>query len=255
MNIFGKISCIALMIFLLLGFVDSSHAEEEDCDDIDYMCAFFDEEDEEGGDKNVQDPWENVNRTVYVFNDHVYVYVLDPVARGYATVVPEDIRGCVASFFYNLNEPIRVVNAILQGRFRDSGTLTERFFINSTLGVFGLADVAHTEFDIKPIEASLSGTLGSWGVGDGYYIMVPILGPSTMRDFTGTLVDFIGPSPYGYLTNYEYINDRPSKFQVSTTKTVNSLSLHLGEYEDLKSFTLDPYTALKNAYFQYRKKE
>ena len=232
--------------------VDYCVAGDDDClEDYDQMCDFFEEEEAKPGHA---DPLENINRVIFNFNDKFYVYVLDPVARGYSSVVPEDIRGCVGNFISSLDEPIRLVNALLQGRIRDSGVIVERFIINSTLGVYGLADVADKEFEIKPVEANLGQTLGVWGVGDGYYLVIPFLGPSTMRDFTGTVLDFIGPAPYGYVTNYEYISERPSMVLVYAGDTVNTVSLHLGEYEELKNFTLDPYTAFKNAYLQRREK-
>ncbi|MDH4318103.1 MAG: VacJ family lipoprotein [Desulfobulbaceae bacterium] len=232
--------------------VDYCAAGDDDClDEYDQMCDFFEEEEAKNG---PADPLEHINRAIFDFNDKFYVYVVDPVARGYSSVIPEDVRGCMANFINNLDEPIRMVNAILQGRIRDSGVIAERFLINSTLGVYGFADVAE-EFELKPVEANLGQTLGVWGVGDGYYLVIPFLGPSTMRDFTGTVLDFIGPAPYGYVTNYEYVSERPSMFLVYAGDSVNTVSLHLGEYEELKNFTLDPYTAFKNAYLQHRDKK
>ncbi|MDH3346871.1 MAG: VacJ family lipoprotein [Desulfobulbaceae bacterium] len=257
MNAFKKTYFIALIAVLCSIVSDYSFAEEivdEDCFDIDYMCDFLEDDEGEGGNEvSIPDPFEKVNRAVFEFNDRFYIYVVDPVATGYASMLPEDIRGCVASFLNNLDEPIRLVNALLQGRIRDSGVITGRFLINSTLGVYGLADVADKEFNIKPVEATMGETLGAWGLEDGYYLVLPFLGPSTVRDFTGTMIDFIGPSPYGYVTNYEYVGQPPSMIMVYAGGTLNTVSLHLGEYEDLKDYTLDPYIAFKNAYFQHSK--
>ncbi|MDD2466486.1 MAG: MlaA family lipoprotein, partial [Desulfobulbus sp.] len=101
----------------------------------------------------VTDPIEPINRAFFVFNDKFYLWVLDPVATGYSKVLPGDIRGCVGNFFYNLGEPVRAANCLLQGRFRDSGLTLSRFLLNSVFGVFGLADPASHEFAIAPVSA------------------------------------------------------------------------------------------------------
>jgi len=96
---------------------------------------------------DVKDPLEPFNRAVFTFNDKAFTWVLEPVATGYSKVLPADIRGCVGNFFYNLGEPVRSVNCLLQGRFRESGLVVSRFFINTIGGVFGLADPASREFE------------------------------------------------------------------------------------------------------------
>ncbi len=88
-----------------------------------------------------------------------------------------------------------------------------------------------------------------WGIGDGFYLVVPFFGPSTLRDFTGTVIDSLAMTPY-----YTYIDKWSVKTGIYAEKTTNDLSMHIGEYEDLKKLSFDPYIALRNSYFQYRKK-
>ena len=197
------------------------------------------------------DPFEAVNRVMFTFNDRLYVWVLNPVTTAYSKAVPDDLRLCVKNFFYNLQAPIRLLNSVLQGRFVDALTVVERFGINSTLGVFGLGDPALVDFEIIPVEeAGLGQTMAVWGIDYGFYLYVPFFGPSTLRDFAGSIVDSLTMAPY-----YIWIDDWHTKIGIYSGKEINELSFHLGEYEELKSLTLDPYIAVRNAYFQYKAKK
>ena len=219
-------------------------------DSLDFLTDEFYEEN--GEVIQAPDPYENFNRAMFTFNDRFYFWVVDPVATGYSYVVPADLRGCVGAFFSNIEEPIRFLNTLLQGRLRDSGRIASRFLITTPLGVYGMADVAAQEFDLPPVAATLGETLGVWGVGDGFYLVVPFMGPSTLRDFSGTVIDSFGTSPYWCWANYECTRDWPTMMTIYTGRKVNSVALELGEYEKLKELTLDPYVAFRNAYFQQR---
>ena len=216
-------------------------------EEVDFLSDDFYEEEPEI--EQVGDPIEPFNRVMFQFNDHAYTYVLKPVAQGYAAVLPLDIRGIIDNFFRNLEEPVVFVNCLLQGRVADAGSALVRFVANSTIGVGGLVDFAGREIGFEPVEATLGETLGVWGIGDGFYLVVPFFGPSTLRDFTGTLVDSLAMTPY-----YTNIDSWGTKMGIYAEKTTNEISLHLGEYEDLKKLSFDPYVALRNSYFQYRKK-
>lgn len=213
---------------------------------------FLSDEGYEDQGKNIQvaDPIEPFNRAVFTVNDKVYLWVLEPVAKGYSKVVPSDIRSCIGNFFYNLGEPVRSVNCLLQGRFRDSGVTLGRFVVNTVFGIFGLADPASNEFKMAPVYASLGETLSVWGIGDGFYLVVPLLGSSTLRDFTGTVVDGAAMSTYS-----PWNDDLLTVATAQGANTVNRTSLRLGEYEELKSLSFDPYVAFRNGYFQIRSKQ
>jgi len=198
----------------------------------------------------VADPIEPFNRAVFTLNDKVYIWVLEPVATGYSKVLPADIRSCIGNFFYNLGEPVRSVNCLLQGRVRDSGLVLGRFVINSIGGVFGLTDPASNEFKIAPVSAKLGETLAVWGLGDGFYLVVPFIGSSTLRDFTGTVVDGMAMATYS-----PWNDDGQTSATVQGAKTVNHTSLHLGEYVEIKSMSFDSYVAFRNGYYQMRSKQ
>ncbi|MGI6657629.1 MAG: VacJ family lipoprotein [Desulfobulbus sp.] len=196
------------------------------------------------------DPLEPLNRFFFQFNDVFYIWILEPVATGYGKVVPADIRGCVGNFFSNLGEPVRAANCLLQGRFRDAGLALSRFVINTVCGVFGLADAAGEVFDIQPLHATLGQTFAVWGIGDGIYLVVPFLGPSTLRELPGTVLDGVAETAYS-----PWEDETLLTLGLYGVRAVNTASFHLGEYEDLKSMSFDPYIAFRDGYFQLRNKQ
>jgi phospholipid-binding lipoprotein MlaA len=196
--------------------------------------------------ETIADPLEPVNRAFFKFNDKFYFWILKPVATGYKTVVPQGVRVSVRNFFSNVSTPIRLVNCLLQAKFKCGGTETIRFLLNTTIGIAGFFDPAKTEFHIEKREKDFGTTLGFWGIGPAFYINWPILGPSSLRDTVGYVGDlFLDPENY-------LITSIPINLAVKSYHQVNETSLTLGEYEDLKEAALDPYIALKDAYHQYR---
>lgn len=205
--------------------------------------------DDEGA-AEIYDPFELLNRGIFNFNDKMYIWVMEPVASVYSHVVPFDLRGCIHNFFWNLAEPVRFINTVLQGRFTDAGHVLLRFALNSTVGVYGLGDPAAREFALPQVRATLGGTFAKWGLGDGFYMVVPLHGPSTLRDFTGTVIDGLGMTPY-----YTWNDDLFVQGAIYVGKETNSLSMHLGEYEKLKNLLFDPYLSFRNGYMQLRREK
>lgn len=240
-RILSLIGAVAMLAFLSCSIPAAGAKEVDFLDDEFYEDDF--------AITQVADPIEPFNRLMFEFNDSAYTYLLKPVASGYSTVLPADIRGCIWNFFRNLEEPIRFVNCILQGRFEESMWVVSRFLINTVAGVFGLGDPATREFGIPMIESSLGETLALWGVGDGFYVVIPFYGPSTLRDFTGTVVDAFTLAPY-----YFWSDDFWTLATIYGVKEINKLSLFLNAYEDLRRLSFDPYVALRNSYFQNRLK-
>lgn len=194
----------------------------------------------------ISDPLEKLNRGVFWFNDKFYFYLLKPVAKGYRAVVPEKARVSVSNFFSNLAAPIRIVNSALQLKGEDATNETVRFLVNTTIGVGGLFDVAKNDFKIQPIKEDFGQTLGHYGVGYGFYIVLPFWGPSTIRDSVGLLVDST-MDPIARNTDTEgYVG---AKF----VDVMNEVSLDKDTYEAIKKDSLDPYLFIRNAYIQNRK--
>ncbi len=200
----------------------------------------------EGSVETIADPLEPINRAFFQFNDKLYFWVLKPVASGYKAIVPEDGRVGVRNFFSNLTTPIRLVNCLLQTKFKGAGNETVRFLLNTTFGLAGFLDLAKRDFKIEKQEADFGQTLGLWGIGPAFYICFPILGPSSLRDTVGFAGDlFLDPQNY-------LIPSFPVNIAVRSYAQVNDVSLTIGEYEDFKKSAIDPYIALKDAYHQYR---
>jgi len=198
----------------------------------------------------IADPIEPWNRAMYHFNDKFYFWLLKPTAQGYKYVMPEEVRGIFSSFYENITMPIRFVNNLLQGKPEYAGLELVRFLINSTVGVGGLRDCAKECFGVTGRDADFGQTLGKYGVGFGFYIVWPILGPSSPRDSVGWVGDLL-LKPTSYVSS-ELIS--PEGVGLYAHEKVNYYSFHIGDYEALKKAAIDPYVAMRDAYVQYRKK-
>lgn len=195
----------------------------------------------------VSDPLEPVNRAFYHFNDKLYFWVLKPVSQGYGWALPLPARRGVKNFFSNITTPVRLVNCALQAEFGGAWVELERFVINTTVGVAGFGDPARNRWNIEKQDEDLGQTLGSYGVGPWIYINWPILGPSNVRDTVGYVGDlFLDPINY-VVPNYAY------SVGIRAYETVNSTSLRANDYEDFKNSAIDPYVAMRDAYYQYRR--
>jgi phospholipid-binding lipoprotein MlaA len=195
--------------------------------------------------ESISDPLEPFNRAFFKFNDKLYFWILKPLATGYKAVVPEGGRVGVRNFFSNLTTPIRLVNCLLQINFKGAGNETVRLLMNTAFGVVGFLDVAKSELKIEKSDEDFGQTLGVWGIGPSIYIDWPIFGPSSLRDTAGFVGDL-------FLDPRTYIFGRPIFYALRPYEIVNETSLSIGEYEDFKESALDPYIALKDAYYQYR---
>ena len=198
----------------------------------------------------IPDPIEPVNRAFFTFNDRLYFWVLKPVASGYKTVTPEIVRVCIRNFFSNVTTPVRLSNCLLQADLKCAGIETTRFFVNTALGFAGFFDSARTGFNLEKQDRDFGQTLGIWGMGPVLYIDLPILGPSSLRDFLGFIVD-VSFDPRTYLAFY-FATISYANTGGWVLDKINEVSLSLGEYEELKRAALDPYIALREAYHQYR---
>lgn len=137
---------------------------------------------------DVYDPWESFNRNVYAFNYHFDTFIFLPVVRGYRYIMPNPAEEMVTNFFLNLGEIKNFINSALQLKGKETATTAGRFFVNSTIGVLGLFDPA-TLMQLPRADEDFGQTLGYYGIGSGPYIVLPILGPSSLRDTTGIVVD------------------------------------------------------------------
>jgi phospholipid-binding lipoprotein MlaA len=204
------------------------------------------DDDEEAEDiASVADPLEGFNRAMFHFTDKLYFWILKPVARGYRAVTPQKMRIGVDNFFTNLGAPIRLVNCILQGKTESAEAELAKFLYNSTIGVLGFGNPAKKHPKLNPDPEDFGQTLATYGIGDGFYIFWPILGPSTLRDSFGRVGDY-------FLSPPNYVDPTELSIAIDAYDRVNTTSLRIGDYEALKKAALDPYEALRNGYIQLR---
>ncbi len=194
----------------------------------------------------VSDPFEPWNRAVFSFNNFVYFKCTEPFAEGYAAVVPKPARTGIKNFFRNLGFPIRFINEVLQGKIEAAQQEMFSFIVNSTFGVGGFFDPASRFETLATYDEDTGQTLGRWGIGQGFYIVWPLLGPSTLRDSFGFAGDY-------FLDPVSYVNPIWLSFSVRGYEVINDTSLVLGEYESLLESSFDPYVAVKDAYLQHRR--
>jgi phospholipid-binding lipoprotein MlaA len=237
-----RLTYLAIVLFLIMEnfvFAAAEPAEETD---------LYAEDDEYAQTVTISDPIEPWNRAMYQFNDKLYFWVLKPVAKGYSFLVPEPGRVAVHNIYDNIKAPIRVVNNFLQLKIKQSGIELGRFLINTTIGIAGIWDPAKDCYDLKPCPEDLGQTFGHYGLGCGFYIVWPFLGPSSVRDTVGYGGDL-------FLNPINYIDPAYVPYAIEAHRTVNETSLHIGDYEALKQAAIDPYVALRDAYAQNRNKE
>lgn len=198
--------------------------------------------------QEVADPGENINRAIFKFNDTVDTYALRPIAKGYRDVVPGGVRTSVRNFLRNLKSPIVIANQALQGDVEGTSGATMRALINTTLGIGGLFDVA-ADVGIPYEKEDFGQTLAVWGLDHGAYVMLPLLGPSSVRDGVGLAVDTYADPLRQWLDNTDQNEWQYARVAVSTIDSREEL---LDALDDLKKNSIDYYAALRSSYIQHR---
>ncbi|MBS1254505.1 MAG: putative phospholipid-binding lipoprotein MlaA [Deltaproteobacteria bacterium] len=275
----ATIISFAIMSFLLLPLMGDpvtaqqknqgnsqliSESEKDDnAEDEEFEDDFEDEF--EAADEEIFDPLSGYNSVMTEFNDGFYVFVLDPAARGYRWLLPDTARRGVKNFFHNLLFPLRFVNNALQLKPNNAGEEFLRFIINSTVGIFGIWDPAKEWFDLEAHEEDFGQTLGYYGVGGGFHIVLPFLGPSNLRDMFSLYPD-LQMDPVKHVENRlynfpkqegEYLGVSRQTLQQTNLmllKTVNRESLRIGQYANLKKDAIELYPFLRDVYEQNRAK-
>ncbi|MCS4260255.1 phospholipid-binding lipoprotein MlaA [Pseudomonas sp. BIGb0176] len=187
------------------------------------------------------DPWESINRPIFTFNDTLDTYALKPLAQGYQAVTPQFLEDGIHNMFRNIGDVGNLANDILQAKPGAAGVDTARLLMNTTLGLAGFFDVG-TKMGLQRNDEDFGQTLGHWGVGSGPYVMLPLLGPSTLRDAPAKYVD-------SYTEPYRYMNDIPAR---NITMGVDVVDTRASLLSADKLIRGDKYTFIRNAYLQNR---
>ena len=204
----------------------------------------------------INDCFEKVNRGIFAFNQVLDNIIFKPLAKGYR-IFPQPIRSGTSNVLSNLGNVVTIPNNVLQGQFRDAGVNSARFVINSTLGVAGIFDVASYYGLQKRDKEDYGQTLGVWGASPGCYFILPVLGPTTVRDSLGSLVNMVGGDAW---YNVTVVNDTQyfSEADYYASRLLNGIDFrakNLESFESLEKNSVDLYASVRSLYLQdrYRK--
>ena len=204
------------------------------------------------------DPLSGYNKIMTSFNDQFFMNILNPVSKGYAYITPETMRIGISNFFENIMFPVRFSNNLLQLKFKNANEELGRFTINTFWGLGGFMDPATNELNMTPHKEDFGQTLGFYGIGDGFPVVLPILGQSNLRDMVGLGADSYvsalcttGDSDL----NYKIPNNFEQELGIKSFEMINSTSLKLGQYETIRKDGTDLYPLLRDIYAKSRKKQ
>lgn len=199
------------------------------------------------GSGDTRDPLEPINRGVYSFNQTADKYVINPIARGYNTVTPDLVDTGVTNFFSNLGEIANFANNLLQFKIDEALGTATRFVFNSTFGIGGLVDVS-SHVGLPAYREDFGQTLGYWGIGSGPYLVLPLLGPSSVRDTGGLVADSL-------MNPIAYIDDDEWMYGLIALGYIDTKSDLLATGDLVREAALDEYDFVKNAYFERRRSQ
>jgi phospholipid-binding lipoprotein MlaA len=206
--------------------------------------------------KQVKDCFEGLNRGTFALNQGLDKVIFKPVAKAYRTL-PSPVRTGTSNVLVNLSSLITIPNNILQGNLQTAGVNTGRFIVNTTVGILGIFDVAEKMGFSEYEKEDYGQTLGVWGVGAGCYVVLPILGPSTLRDMTGSFINVMGGDPYYNVSahgNNQYL-DRSDYMLTKTLTAVDFRAKTLESFDNLEKNSLDFYASVKSLYLQDRERK
>ncbi len=253
------IGLVAMLITNLVFFTgcavtSATHlptAQEEFADiDDPFDDPFADAADLDDPNAIYRDPWEPANTKTFAFNLKLDRFFLKPIATVYDWAMPNTAQRGIKNVFTNLAMPKRFFNSIFQGKFDGAGREFARFTINSTAGIGGLFDIAsHPLFSIEPSNEDTGQTFAFWGADSGPYVVLPLLGPSSIRDGIGLVFD-AALEPLTYISFF--VLPTATGYGVFGAEVTNDRSLHIEAFDNIETTSLDFYSSVQDAYFQFR---
>ena len=235
---------IIILFFLFFSSlphnVIASDADQVNTDSEDFDTTTIEDE--------IYDPLEPLNRAIFSFNNVADRIVLEPIAKGYKKL-PSQLQSGINNFLSNLRAPLVIVNQLLQGQGENAIQSSGRFIVNSSAGVFGLFDVAE-KMGLEEKEEDYGQTLATWGVGDGFYIVLPLFGPSNLRDTSGMVLTMMTDPINAYAVSEGETWLVPMRTAVNA---VDSRSQIIDEVNALRDNSVDYYAAVRSSYYQNRK--
>lgn len=197
----------------------------------------------------IADPIEGFNRAVFGFNDFVYKKVLGPLSKGYSRITPDPVEKGFTNFFDNIRYPIRLSGNLLQGKVEESFQETGKFLVNTTLGVAGFHKASNNFPSLNPPIEDIGQAFGAWGIGEGFYIVIPFMGPSNARDLVGRLADRV---PDVTSTPWTVLDSSSDRFLFWTADGLTDSPALVYRYDSLTQAAIDPYEAMKDGFTKFR---
>ena len=235
-----KISIVFISLFFYNFSLLGAESDTVKTSSSDFETGNFEDE--------IYDPLEPINRAIFGFNNAADKIILEPAAKGYRKL-PSPIQTGIGNFLNNLKMPLVIVNQLLQGQGKNASESTGRFLVNSTAGLFGLIDVAD-KIGLEQTQEDFGQTLATWGMGDGFYLVLPIFGPSNVRDTAGMVLAYTTDPVNAYAVR----EGEPWILPVRTaTNAVDQRSKIIDEVNAMRNNSLDYYAAVRSSYYQNRK--
>jgi len=234
-----RLSIVILILFLNNNLYGAA-SDDVQTESTDFETSRFEDE--------VFDPLEPFNRAIFSFNNAADKIILEPMSKGYKKL-PSPVQSGISNFLSNLRMPLVVVNQLLQGQGKNARESTGRFLVNSTIGVFGLIDVAD-KIGLEEKKEDFGQTLATWGVGDGFYIVLPLFGPSNVRDTTGMVLTYATDPINAYAVTEGEAWIVPLRTAVNA---IDQRSKIIDEVNALRDNSIDYYAAVRSSYYQNRK--
>ena len=239
MNKFIHFTITVLFLFFS-NYIFAGASDEVKTSSEDFETTMYEDE--------IYDPLENVNRAIFGFNNVADKVILEPVAKGYKKL-PSPVQSGIGNFINNLKLPLAAFNQLLQGQGGNAVESTGRFLVNSTVGVLGLIDVAE-KIGLEQKEEDFGQTLATWGVGDGFYVVLPLFGPSNLRDTTGMIMTMMTDPINAYAVNQGEAWAVPIR---TAANAIDQRSQIIDEVNALRDNSVDYYAAVRSSYYQNRK--
>ena len=238
----NKLTQILIPIIILLFSFNVFAAASDDVktSSADFETTAYEDE--------IYDPLEGINRAVFRFNNVADKVILEPVAKGYKKL-PSPIQSGLGNFINNLKLPLAAFNQLLQGQGKNAVESTGRFLVNSTIGIFGLIDVADN-FGLDQKQEDFGQTLATWGFGDGFYVVLPLFGPSNLRDTTGMVMTMMTDPINAYAVSQGEAWAIPFR---TAANAIDQRSQIIDEVNALRDNSVDYYAAVRSSYYQNRK--
>lgn len=236
----------ALTLATALGSLAIAQDDGIDLDEL------FADDFEEQSTVSINDPLEPLNRAIFHFNDDVYKKLAKPLARTYAKIMPDRVERGISNAFVNIKFPSRFVSNVLQGRFGQASKETGKFVLNTTVGLGGVLRPSDNYESLQTTNEDIGQAFGRWGMGHGFYLVIPFMGPTSLRDVVG---DYADDAVEPLKTPWSQVDDDTLRLSLRVLEITNKMPALMELYDSMRRSSIDPYSSVRDAYAQRRARD